>query len=125
MKNVLGIATQLLFRKGRKAGRDWFQLRAASCYLKTVRNVRLAFLGLLALAMMLMLLGGGLVLLHVGLYLLLPAPANVIVLLVFGALYVLVALVALAVACSEKTWMRASGAETFSRKALQEARRSS
>ena len=122
-KFLVSVALQLLFKRGRKAGRDWLQLRGAEYYVKTVKGTRKAFIGLLAFFLVLMLLGGGFALLHVGLYLLLPEPANVIVMLALGAVYVIVGLLVLAKACSESLWLDASGANAFTEKALHDAAR--
>ncbi len=121
LKALAPFTSMMLIRRGRKAGRDWIQLRAAAIYLKGVKGARLAFLGVIALAMLMMLLGGGFALLHIGLYLLLPSPANIITMLALGFVYTLLAIIALAKICSEKTWMQVTGAGKIASRALRQA----
>ena len=121
LKALTPFTSMMLIRRGRKAGRDWIQLRTAAIYLKGIRGARLAFLGVIALTMLMMLLGGGFALLHIGLYLLLPSPANVVTMLVLGGVYTLLAIIVLAKICSEKTWMQVTGAGKLASQALRQA----
>lgn len=121
MKALTPFTSMMLIRRGRKAGRDWIQLRTAALYLKGIKGARLAFLGVIALTMLMMLLGGGFALLHLGLFFLLPSPANVITMLVLGAIYTLLGIAVLAKICSEKTWMQVTGAGKMATQALRQA----
>lgn len=86
------------------------RIEAAARMVRVVRMARLLFLGWLALCLLAVLVVAGLVLAHVGLYLLLPFPANAITLLALGVFYLLLAGLVLAWAMSERTWLRVSGA---------------
>lgn len=122
-KALSPFASMMLIRRGRKAGHDWVQLQKAALVVKGVRGARLAFLGVIALTMLMMLLGGGFALLHIGLFLLLPSPANVVTLLALGAIYTIVGILILAKICSEKTWMQVTGAGKMAAQALRQANR--
>jgi len=97
----------------RRLSLDLVKIRAAIWYLKGVQAARRAFIGVVALGLCLGLVLAGFVLVHVGLFLLLPHPANAIVLLALGAIYLVGALLALRWACSEKTWLKFSNASRY------------
>ncbi len=94
------------------------QIEAAARLVRVVQMVRMLFLGWLALCLMVVLAMAGLVLAHVGLYLLLPFPANAITLLALGVFYLLLAGLVLAWACSGRTWMKYSKAGSMVESAL-------
>lgn len=102
-----------LLRRYRTLSVELLKLRAVIWYVQGVRTARKLFLSFMSLALCLMLAGGGFILLHVGLYKVLPPPANALTLLILGAIYMIVAMAVLCVACSERTWMKASCAAEF------------
>ena len=89
---------------------DVVRLRGAIWYLRAVRMARGLFLLGLVATLGSVLVGVGFVLLHLGLYLLLPAPANAIVLMGLGAIYVVAGICIVNRCSAEKRWMKASGA---------------
>ena len=110
---LLAHVAQWLARNYRKTSLEWVRIQAALCYIRGVAGARKAFLAAVLLAGCLILGGVGFVLLHVGLYALLPPPANAVTLLALGAAYLVAALLSLRWACSEKTWMKYSKAARF------------
>ncbi len=94
------------------------QIEAAARLVRVVQMARMLFLGWLVLCLMAVLAVAGLVLTHVGLYLLLPWPANAITLLALGVFYLLIATLVLVWACSGRTWMKYSKAGSLVESAL-------
>lgn len=95
------------------------RIKFATCYVKSVRTVRMMFLAYLGVTLFCLLLGCGFILLHVGLFyhLTWSVPAKGLLLLALGGVYLLIAITALAFLTSERLWMRASRAD----KAVQRA----
>ncbi len=117
LSNVLTSVALWVLKSYRRASLDLLRIEAAVWYVRGVGAARQLFIGVLALAFLVALAVVGFVLLHVGLYALLPAPANALVLLVLGAVYLAGALLALRWACAEKTWMKYSKADHYVRQA--------
>lgn len=94
---------------------DALQIRALRLYLRGVGTARQLFILGLLLACVLGLLLAGFVLAHVGLFLLLPLSlaAKGWLAVGLGAFYFLVAALSLAACCRQRTWLKASGAESF------------
>ena len=109
-----------LLQQYRRLSIDLIKIEAAIWYLRGVQAVRRLFLSALALLFCILLGGVGFLLLHIGLYALLPWPTNAIVLIVLGAIYLGIALLGLGWACSEKTWMRCSHADRYAGLALKD-----
>lgn len=89
---------------------DLVRLRGAIWYLQAVRTARGLFLLGLTATLGSVLAGAGFVLLHLGLFLLLPAPANAIALMGLGAIYIGAGICIVNGCSAEKRWMKASGA---------------
>ena len=104
-------AAKWLLGRYRRTALELLRIEAAVWYVRGVNAGRLFLIGGLALALLVELLIVGFVLLHVGLYALLPAPANAITILALGAFYLLVAGLVLRWLCAEKTWMKYSKAD--------------
>ncbi|MCB9473736.1 MAG: hypothetical protein H6678_07995 [Candidatus Delongbacteria bacterium] len=90
---------------------DLLRIEAAAEVVRGVRVLRMLFLSGLATALMVVLATAGFVLVHFALYALLPVPANSIVMLALGALYLLTAILVLRWISLEKTWLKYSGAK--------------
>ena len=88
------------------------KLEAAACYLRGVRVARGSAIGLVLLGLLICLIGTGLLLVHVGLFIVLPwsLPAKALLAVSLGLVYVIVGWIALRVALAEKTWLQKSGA---------------
>lgn len=86
---------------------DRLKIRAAVWYVKGVAGARVAFMSYVALLALLLLGAAGFILLHVGLFIVLPLSLRVkgLLFLALGAVYLLVPLLALRRLCSQKTWM--------------------
>ena len=97
--------------------RQWsiqlLKIEAAKSYLHAVRLARLSALGLMRMLLVIGLIGVGVVLLHVGLFILLPwtVEAKAILGMGLGLAYVTIGVVVLRAAMDEKTWMEKSGAD--------------
>ena len=115
---ILGNVLLWLLKQYRRLSIDLVKIEAAIWYVRGVQTARRLFLSALALVLCLLLGAVGFVLLHIGLYVLLPWPANAMVLMSLGLIYVGIALAGLAWACSEKTWMRCSRANEYTALAL-------
>lgn len=89
-----------------------FKIEVAKSYLHGVRLARLSVLGILGLFFLIGLICLGVILFHVGLFLLLPWSLNAKALLglILGLLYMSVGVVVLVIAMNEKRWMQKSGA---------------
>ncbi len=87
-------------------------IEAAKSYLHGVRIVRLSAIGLLGMGLVIGLICIGVVMLHAGLFILLPwtVKAKALLGMALGLTYVAMGCVALRAALREKTWMEKSGA---------------
>jgi hypothetical protein len=90
------------------------KLEAAACYLRGVRVARASTIGLVLLGLVLGLMGTGLLLVHAGLFIVLPwsLPEKALLAVALGLVYVIAGAIALRVALAEKTWLQKSGALT-------------
>lgn len=104
---------------------DFVKIRAASLYVKTVRDVRLIFLAAIGLALLVSLLVGSFLLLNIAIIWVLPITktAKAIVFLVCMLVYFLLTLTGLLMVISQKTWMRKSKASHLVAKATEHLRR--
>jgi hypothetical protein len=111
IKSLLAGSVAWLAGNARGYAFDIFRLRGAILYLRAVQAARGLYLVGLATTLCATLAGAGFVLLHIGLYVLLPAPADALTLMGLGVIY-LVAGISLVVAfIKEQRWMKASGAD--------------
>lgn len=87
------------------------KIEAAKSYLHGVRLARLSALGLIRVVFVIGLIGGGVLLLHAGVFILLPwtVKAKAILGLVLGTAYVVTGVLLLRAAMDEKTWLQKSG----------------
>ncbi|MHB9144497.1 MAG: hypothetical protein ACYC5Y_04090 [Symbiobacteriia bacterium] len=102
-----------LLKSYRRVSLDLLRIEVAGWYVRGVGAARQLFISGLAMAFLVALAVVGFLLMHLGLYALLPAPANAVALLALGALYLIVAILGLRWACSEKTWMKYSKAAHY------------
>jgi hypothetical protein len=87
------------------------KIEAAKSYLHGIRLARLSALGLMGVVFMIGLIGGGGLLLHAGVFILLPwtVKAKALLGLALGTAYVVAGILLLRVAMDEKTWLQKSG----------------
>ena len=107
---LAGIAVKLLDNY-RRLSVQLLRIEAAKCYLRGVQLARLSALGLMRMGLALGLICVGLLLVHAGLFILLPwtVEAKAILGVCLGLAYVVIGGVTLHAAMDEKTWMKKSG----------------
>jgi hypothetical protein len=88
------------------------KIEAAKYYLHGVQRARLSAIGLMRMGLVISLICVGALLLHAGLFILLPwtAEAKAVLGMILGLAYVVIGGVALRAAMDERTWMEKSGA---------------
>ena len=108
---LAGIAVKLLDNY-RRLSVQRLKIEAAKCYLHGVRLARLSAVGLMRMGLVIGLICLGVLLVHVGLFILLPwtLETKAILCVGLGLAYVLIGTLALGAAMNEKTWMQNSGA---------------
>ncbi len=119
IKGLLAEIAIKLLDNCRHLSRRLLRIEAVKGYLHAVRLARLSTLGLLGLGLVVGLIGVGVLLLHAGLFVLLPwsVPAKAIFAMLLGLVYAVVGVVVLCLAMSEKTWLDKSGAAELLSKA--------
>ena len=90
----------------RRTWLDVIKIHAAMMYLRGVQVARDVCRSLVGLAAFLLLALTGFVLVHVGVFALLPPPYNAVVLLVLGCAYIAVGLCGIRRLTSEAWWMK-------------------
>ncbi|MBA4386445.1 MAG: hypothetical protein C0404_00600 [Verrucomicrobia bacterium] len=121
---MLGGAVLWLLRRYKQLSVDLLKLNTVIWYVHGVRMARKVFLSFVFLALYFMLAASGFILLHIGLYKLLPSPANALALLALGATYLVLALLGLGCICSEEAWMKGSNAAKLTEMVTKEEDRS-
>jgi hypothetical protein len=98
------------------------KIRAVTIYVKAIRAARLAFMGLIGLWCVLLLMTAGFILAHIALLILLPVSLEIkaLVLLILSGIYFLIGVIVIAVASSQRLWMRYSGASDMVRSAVRD-----
>jgi len=116
---LAGVAIKLLDHY-RQLSLGLLKIEAAKAYVQGVRMARLSALGLLRAGLLTGLICLGVLLCHVGLFILLPwsATAKAVLGIVLGLAYVVSGAVALRATMDEKTWMEKSGAAELLAEAL-------
>lgn len=110
LTTVLSGVARWVLKSYRRISLDLLQIEAAVWYVRGVGAVRQFFLGGVVVALLVSLAIIGFLLLHLGIYALLPAPLNAMLLVGLGAFYLIAALLALRWAFAEKTWLKYSQA---------------
>jgi hypothetical protein len=108
---LAGIATTLL-ENYRQLTIQLLKIEAAKAYLHGVQVARWSALGLIGMGLVIGLICCGVLLFHVGLFMLLPwsIEAKAVLAMVLGLAYIAIGWFALHAAMNEKTWMEKSGA---------------
>lgn len=112
LKGVLSSIAITLLENYRRLSTQLLKIEVAKGYLHGVRMVRLSAIGLLGMGLVIGLICVGVVLFHVGLFILLPwtVGAKAVLGMVLGLIYVGTGVVVLRAAMDERTWMEKSGA---------------
>jgi len=107
---LAGIAIKLL-DNWRHLSIQLLKIEATKCYLNGVQIARLSAIGLMRMGLVIGLIGVGMLLLHAGLFILLPwtVVTKAILGMFLGLVYVVIGFVALHATMDEKTWMEKSG----------------
>jgi hypothetical protein len=107
---LAGIAIKLL-DNWRHLSIQLLKIEAAKCYLNGVQIAKLSAIGLMRMGLVIGLIGVGMLLLHAGLFILLPwtVVTKAILGMFLGLVYVVIGFVALHATMDEKTWMEKSG----------------
>jgi hypothetical protein len=118
-KGGLAVLAVKLLDNYRHLSLHLLKIEATKCYLHGVQLARQSAIGMMRMGLFIALIGLGALLLHAGLFILLPwsAETKAILGMALGLVYVVIGCVALCSTLSEKTWMEKSGA----RKMLQDA----
>lgn len=108
---VSGLAAALLGNY-RRLSIQLLKIEVTKSYVQGVRMVRVSVIGLILMGLIIALMCIGMVLFHVGLFVLLPWSVKTKALLgmILGLVYMGLGAVALRAATDEKTWMEKSGA---------------
>ncbi len=116
---LAGIAIHLL-DNCRHLSVQVLKVEVAKCYLHGVQMARLSTIGLMRMGLMIVLIGVGVLLLHAGLFILLPwtVGAKAILGMLLGLAYVAIGCVGLHATMDEKTWMEKSGAAEMLEEAI-------
>jgi len=121
MHMILATSVAWIINNYRRLSIDNAKIKAVKCYVLGLRTVRETFIcGVLVLALLLVIFGG-LILVHVGIFLLIPSMVvKSILMIALGAVYTGGALYFLLQQCSEKNWMELSSADKLVEQILKE-----
>ena len=125
IKGILaGVAVKLLDTY-RHLSVQLLKIEAAKSYLRGVQVARLSAIGLVRMGLLIALIGVGVLLLHIGLFILLPwtVQAKAVLGMALGLAYVVIGIVALCAGMDEKTWMEKSGAAAMLKEATGQPRK--
>lgn len=119
LKGVLSAMALKLLDNYRCLSMRLLKIEAAKSYLHGVRMARTSTIGLMLMGLMVGLICLGVLLFHVGLFILLPwtLTTKAVVGMFLGVAYAVAGGVALRAAMNEKTWMEKSGAAEMLRDA--------
>lgn len=120
IKGVLSAIAIKLLDNYRRLSIQMLKIEAAKSYLHGVQMARLSALGLMGMGLVIGLICVGVVLFHVGLFILLPltVEAKAVIGMLLGLAYVVIGGLALRAAMTEKTWMDKSGATEMMKDAI-------
>ena len=118
LKGILSAIAVKLLDHYRHLSVQLLRIEAAKAYLRGVQVARLSAIGVMGLGLVIALICVGVLLLHAGLFILLPwtVEAKAILGMFLGLTYVVVGVIVLRAAMDEKTWMDKSGATEMLKK---------
>jgi hypothetical protein len=121
-KGVLAVVAIKVLNNYRHLSLRLFKIEATKCYLRGVQMARQAAIGVMCMGLFIALIGLGVLLLHAGLFILLPCSlaTKAILGMSLGLVYVVIGVFALRAALNEKTWMEKSGAAAMLNEATEQ-----
>jgi hypothetical protein len=121
---LAGIAVKLLDNY-RRLSIQLLKIEAAKCYVHGVQMARLSAIGLMWMGLFIALICVGVLLVHAGLFILLPwtAEAKAVLGITLGVAYGVIGGAALRAAMAERTWMEKSGAVEMLEEATGQSRK--
>ena len=107
----------------RNLSMDLLKIEIAKSYLYGVRMARASAIGLMQMGLIIALIGVGALLLHAGLFILLPwsVTAKAVLGMILGMVYMLGGGFALRAGMDERTWMEKSGAAKMLKEAVDQS----
>jgi hypothetical protein len=123
-KGVLSVIAITLLTHYRHLSIRLLKIEAATAYLHGLQLVRQSAIGLIRIGLVIALIGIGVLLLHAGLFILLPwsLQAKAILGLCLGTAYVIAGTVALCTTMNQKRWMEKSGASKMLKEITEQPR---
>ncbi len=120
LKGTLSAIAIRLLDNYRRMSMQLLKIEVAKAYLHGIRVARLSAIGLMGLGLLIALIAVGVLLLHAGLFILLPwsLAAKAVLSMVLGLVYIMLGAGALRMAMDEKAWMTKSGATDMLKDAL-------
>ena len=124
VKGMLSAIAIKLLDNYRRLSIQLLKIEAAKAYLHGVKMARLSAIGLMRMGLMIGLICVGVLLLHAGLFILLPwsMEAKAVLGILLGLVYVVIGCVVLRAAMDERTWMEKSGAAEMLEGAIGQSR---
>ena len=112
IKGLLAGTVIKLLDNYRRLSVQLLKIEAAKCYLHGVQMARLSAIGLMWMGLLIGLICVGVLLVHAGLFILLPwsVETKAVLGMCLGLAYIIIGGFALRAALAEKTWMEKSGA---------------
>jgi len=111
LKGALAMLAYRLLHNYRQSARQLLEIEAAKFYVRSVRMVRKAALAAMRLWLVITLMGIGLLLIHISLFILLPwsIETKAVVGLLLGVGYLLLGVLAIRITMSQRKWVAKSG----------------
>ncbi len=124
LNGVLSAVAVKLLDNYRHLSIQLLKIETAKAYLHGVQMARTSAIGLMWMGLVIALIGAGAVLLHVGLFIILPwtLEAKALLGMVLGLIYMVGGGLALRAAMDEKTWIIKSGADELLKDATSRSR---
>lgn len=124
LNGILSAVAVKLLDNYRHLSIQLLKIETAKAYLHGVQMARTSAIGLMWMGLVIALIGAGAVLLHVGLFIILPwtLEAKALLGMVLGLIYMVGGGLALRAAMDEKTWIIKSGADELLKDATSRSR---
>lgn len=125
LKGILSAIAIKMLDNYRHLSIQLLKIEAAKSYLHGVKMARLSALGLMGMGLMMSLICVGVVLFHVGIFVLLPwsVEAKAVLGIILGLVYVAIGVFVLRAAMDERAWIKKSGAAEMMNDAIGESKR--